>query len=71
VNVYIYYSDGYWNLVGGSGGSYSLSTTAQETHTSFWGPFYPAGAGPARVEVYAGSASRNYGVVNTCSFTVT
>jgi hypothetical protein len=74
VNVYIYYSDGYWNFAGGSvsgGGSYSLNTKAQETQTSFWGPFYPAPTGTAKVEVYAGSANRNYGVVNSCTFTVT
>lgn len=73
VNAYIYYSDGYWELLGGSvggGGSFSLSGMAQETHTSLWGPFYPASSGPATVQIYAGSANRDLGMVATCSFSV-
>jgi hypothetical protein len=73
VNAYIYYSDGYWELLGGSvggGGSFSLSGMAQETHTSLWGPFYPASSGGASVEIYAGSANRDLGMVATCSFSV-
>jgi len=73
VNAYVYYSDGYWGFMGGSvggGGSFSLSGPAQETHTSFWGPYYPASSGPASVQIYTGSASKNLGMVATCSFTV-
>ncbi len=73
VNAYIYYSDGYYELLGGSvggGGSFSMSGMAQETHTSLWGPFYPASSGPASVEIYTGSASRDLGMVATCSFSV-
>jgi hypothetical protein len=73
VNAYIYYSDGYWELLGGSvggGGGFSLSGMAQETHTSLWGPFYPASSGPATVQIYAGSANRDLGMVATCSFSV-
>jgi hypothetical protein len=73
VNAYIYYSDGYWELMAGSvggGGSFSLSGMAQETHTSLWGPFYPASSGPASVQIYAGSANRDLGMVTTCSFSV-
>jgi hypothetical protein len=73
VNAYIYYSDGYWELLAGSvggGGSFSLSGMAQETHTSLWGPFYPASSGPALVQIYAGSANRDLGMVTTCSFSV-
>ncbi len=72
VNAYIYYSDGYWGFMGGSvsGGRFSLSGLAQETHTSFWGPFYPASTGPASVQIYAGTANRNLGMVETCSFSV-
>ena len=73
VNAYVYYSDGTWKLFGGSisGGGYSLSGTAVATYTSLWGPFYPAASGPATVEVHAGSASKDLGVVGTCSFSVT
>ncbi len=72
VNAYIYYSDGYWGFMGGSvsGGRFSLSGLAQETHTSFWGPFYPASTGPASVQIYAGTANKNLGMVETCSFSV-
>ncbi len=73
VNAYIYFSDGYWEVLGGSvggGGSFSLSGIAQETHTSLWGPFYPASSGPASVQIYTGSASRDLGMVATCSFSV-
>ena len=72
VNAYIYYSDNTWKLLGGSigGGGYSLSGQATATYTSLWGPFYPAASGPARVEVYAGSANKNLGMVATCSFSV-
>jgi hypothetical protein len=73
VNAYLYYSDGTWLLLGGSagsGGTFSFSGTADATHSSLWGPFYPAATGPASVEVHAGSASRDYGVVQTCTFSV-
>jgi hypothetical protein len=72
VNAYIYYSDGYWGFLGGSvsGGSFSLSGLAQETHTSYWGPFYPAASGAASVQIYAGTANKNLGMVETCSFSV-
>jgi hypothetical protein len=72
VNAYIYYSDGYWGFMGGSvsGGRFSLSGLAQETHTSYWGPFYPASTGPASVQIYAGTANKNMGMVETCSFSV-
>jgi hypothetical protein len=73
VNAYLYYSDGYWLLLGGSvggGGSFSLPGKAEETHTSLWGPFYPASSGAARVEIYAGSANRDLGMVATCNFSV-
>ncbi len=73
VNAYIYYADGYWDMIGGSvgsGGAYSLSGSAVETHSSLWGPFYPAGSGPARVEIYAGTANTDLGLVDTCSFSV-
>lgn len=73
VNAYVYYSDGYWELLGGSiegGGKFSLAGYAEETHTSLWGPFYPASTGPASVEIYVGTASKNLGVVATCKFRV-
>jgi len=73
VNAYLYYSDGTWVMIGGSiggGGSFSLSGTAVATHTSLWGPFYPAASGPGTVQVYAGSANRDLGMVTTCSFSV-
>ncbi len=73
VNVYLYYSDGTWKLLGGSigsGGTFSLSGLADATYTSLWGPFYPAASGPATVQVYAGSANRDLGVVATCNFSV-
>jgi hypothetical protein len=73
VNVYIYYSDGTWKFLGGSigsGGTFSLSGLADATYTSLWGPFYPAASGPATVQVYAGSANRDLGMVATCSFSV-
>ncbi len=73
VNAYLYYSDGTWELFGGtigSGGSFSFSGTAVATYSSFWGPFYPAASGPGHVEVYAGSANRNLGMVATCNFSV-
>jgi hypothetical protein len=73
VNVYIYYSDGTWNFIGGSvggGGTFSLSGSAVATTASLWGPFVPATTGPATAKVYAGSASRDLGMVSTCSFSV-
>jgi hypothetical protein len=73
VNAYLYYSDGTWVMLGGSiggGGSFSLSGTAVATHTSLWGPFYPAASGPGTVQISAGSANRYEGIVATCSFSV-
>src|SRR5262245_40498566 len=73
VNAYLYFSDGGWELFGGqigSGGSFSLSGTAVETYTSYWGPFYSAVSGSGYVEIYAGSANKNLGMVATCGFSV-
>jgi len=73
VNAYLYYSDGSWVMLGGSiggGGSFSLSGTAVATQASLWGPFYPAPSGPATVQIYAGSANRDLGMVETCRFSV-
>jgi hypothetical protein len=73
INAYLYYSDGGWQMLGGSvgsGGSFSLSDTAQESYTSYWGPFYPAVSGAGHVEIYTGSASRSSGMVASCSFNV-
>jgi hypothetical protein len=74
VNAYLYYSDGTWDMIGGSigsGGSFSLSGSAVATAASLWGPFYPAASGPATVQIYAGSANKDLGMVGTCSFSVT
>jgi hypothetical protein len=74
VNAYLTYSDGTWDFLGGSvggGGTFSLSGKAEATTASLWGPFVPATTGPAKAEIYTGSASRDNGMVATCTFTVT
>jgi hypothetical protein len=73
VNAYLYYSDGTWDFIGGSvgsGGTFSLTGSAEATTASLWGPFVPATTGPARADIYAGSASRDLGMVATCTFSV-